>query len=167
MTRLIARWMGLLGLLWAAATPAQALCLGPLCTCTANVGSLAFGNVNPLSASATDSTATLRLSCGGTVALLVPYNVSIGAGYGGNVADRRMASGGNTLSYGLYRDAARTLPWGDGTASTSVLSGNVTLDALGLAPDTVMTIYGRVPGGQRTVVPGTYGDVLTVTVTYY
>lgn len=155
-----------LGLLWAP-LQAQALCLGPLCTCSASVGSLAFGNINPLSASPTDSTATLRLSCGGTVALLVPYTVSIGAGTGGSVADRRMSSSGGTLSYGLYRDAARSVPWGDGTASTSVLNGGVTLDALGLAPDTVMTLYGRVPGGQRTVAPGSYSDVLTVTVTYY
>jgi spore coat protein U-like protein len=69
-----------------------------------------------------------------------------------------MTNGANTITYGLYQNAARTIAWG-GTIGTNTVAGTGT----GLAQLT--TVYGRVPG-QATPSPGTYTDTIIVTVTY-
>lgn len=88
------------------------------------------------------------------------FNVGLGYGIGGSTIDTRfMRDGqGNQIRYQLYKDAARTQPWGllaDGIAST--FTGTGLLRGL--------TVYGRVPA-QLTPRPGSYSDTVTVTVTY-
>ena len=77
-----------------------------------------------------------------------------------------MSSGAQTVGYGLYSDASRLSNWGD-MAHGSAVSSFMLLDALGLAPAVTHTVYGRIPSGQNTAVPGVYVDTITVTVTYY
>ncbi|SEK61187.1 Spore coat protein U (SCPU) domain-containing protein [Roseateles sp. YR242] len=149
-----------------AASHAQALCLPALCSCSVVVTNIVFAAYNPMAFGTTDSTGTIKVTCGGVVGLLIPFTVDLGTGGGSSFATRRMASGANTLSYNVYGDSNYTTVWGDGTNSTGRGAGSVTLDAVGLTPGLVFTVYGRIPGRQLTVPPGTYTDSLTITVTY-
>jgi spore coat protein U-like protein len=124
--------------------------------CAINSAStLDFGTQGVLNANI-DQTSTIQVSCTNTT----PYNVglSAGTGAGATVATRKMTSGGNTIDYSLYRDAARTQVWG-----TTI--GTDTVSATGNGAAQTHTVYGRVPP-QGTPAPATYTDTITVTVTY-
>jgi spore coat protein U-like protein len=71
-----------------------------------------------------------------------------------------MTSGSNSLTYGLYTNAARTTVWGDGTGSTAT----VTNTGSGSAQN--FTVYGRIPAGQTSTPAGIYADTVSVTITY-
>lgn len=147
------------------ALPAQALCFQPLCTCSVSVTPLNFDAVNPLQSQPTDVSGRLRLSCGGIAGLLIPYRVDLGPGEGGSTSDRRLTGpGGRTLAYNLYQDSSRNVHWGEGL--THGLGGGMLLDLLGLAPDHLLPIYGRIPGRQIGAVPGEYRDTVMLTVTF-
>lgn len=73
--------------------------------------------------------------------------------------NRRMTLGGAAVVYGLYKDAGRSQPWGDGATPGSTVAGTGTGAAKGY------TVYGRVPP-QTAPTPGTYSDTVVVTVTY-
>ena len=62
----------------------------------------------------------------------------------------------NAITYGIYRDAAATLPWGNtsGTNTASFSSGTGTV-----------TAYGQVPA-QASPPPGSYSDIVNVVITY-
>ena len=93
-----------------------------------------------------------RLLLGGSVCL------NLGAGGGGatNAANRFMKSGANTLTYGLFTDAARSTAWGSnlwaGAGAPSVV---VNFGVLG-GGSASRTIFGRVFSGQQTVPAGSY-----------
>lgn len=152
-----------LGLL---AADANALCT-VVCSCNVSTTSVAFGSFNPLAIANTDSTGTVKVSCGGVVGLAIPYQVDLGKGVTGSYAARRMTSTGNPLTYNLYTDNSRTQIWGDGTAGTVTVTGNIGLDIGGTSPPVTYTVYGRIPGAQTSTVPGTYGDSVSVTLTYF
>lgn len=137
---------GLAGLL--AAPQAQALCLPAVCTCNVVVTNIVFAAYNPLAFGNTDSTGSVKVTCGGVVGLLVPFTVDLGKGGGTSFSTRRMASGANTISYNVYLDSNYTTVWGDGTTSTGRISSSVLLDALGLTPGVTFTVYGRIPAGS-------------------
>ena len=126
----------------------------PSCTVSGGVP-LAFGVVTP--GVQQDGNVLISATC--TVG--TPYTIGLdaGTGTGATVASRRMTSGGDTLEYALFQDAARTTPWGDGTVGTSTRSSTGT----GLQQS--FTVYGRVPSGAAAAV-GTYSDTITVTATY-
>lgn len=145
---------------------AQALCVGPLCSCTVSTNNVVFGSFNPLAIGSTDSTGSVRVTCGGVVGLLIPYQIELGPGASGSTTARRLSSGPNTLDYGLYSNPSRTTNWGS-IASGTAVSGSVSLNVLGSAAPVTHTVYGRIPGGQGLAVPGAYADTITVTLTYY
>lgn len=148
------------------AMQAQALCVG-VCSCTAQTTSLLFANYNPLAYGNTDTTGTVSIKCGGVAGLLIPFTIQLSTGGATTFAGRRLANGGNLLSYNLYTDGTYTTILGDGTASTSYISGGVLLDVLSLLGTVTYTVYGRIPGRQVTTVPGgPYVDAVTVTITY-
>lgn len=161
------RLLALLCLLFVFSTPAQALCLPAVCTCTLATTNVAFGNYNPMAFSNTDTTGTIKVDCGGVVGLFIPFNVVISAGGSGNFANRAMKNGSNTLAYNLYSDSSYTKVWGDGSNATQIVSSGVTLDALGLAPAQNFYVYGRIAARQTTAIPGYYFDSLSVTLTYF
>jgi spore coat protein U-like protein len=127
-----------------------------LSSCNVSAADLAFGTYDPLAASPTDGTSTVTVQC----TLLAPFNIGLnaGVGAGATVATRIMTSGGNTLAYSLYQDAARTTVWGN-TPATDTVSGTGT----GVAVP--FTVYGRIPNGQNAA-PGSYADTITVTVNF-
>jgi len=137
-----------------------------LCSCSVSTSPVSFGVYNPLSSSPLDSAGNVRVTCGGVLGLLVPYNIAINKGsFSTNFSPRQMASAGNKLNYDLYTSSAHAVIWGDGSGSTQYVSGAITIVLLG-GTSNDHAVYGRIPGSQFTVVPGSYGDTVTVTVTY-
>ena len=105
-----------------------------------------------------DASATIGVTCtDGT-----PYDIGLDAGTtaGASVATRKMfnATTAQDVDYKLFQDAGRATNWGN-TVGTDTLGGT------GSGSLTTHTVYGRVPP-QATPAPGTYTDVIRVTVTY-
>jgi spore coat protein U-like protein len=124
--------------------------------CNVSATNLNFGNQNDLSANR-DQTSMVTIRCTNTI----PYNIGLGAGMGAGatVAVRKMTSAAsNTINYSLYRNAARSLVWGE-TIGTNTLAGT------GSGANQSQTVYGRIPV-QALPNPGTYSDTIVLTVTY-
>jgi spore coat protein U-like protein len=124
-------------------------------TCTVSAPTLDFGSPTQLTSAQTGST-NLSITC----ANLLPYKVGLDAGLngGGNVNNRAMKLGANTVSYQLYSDSGRTTVWGN-TIGTNTVSGT------GNGSAQTLTAYGLVPI-QTTPPPGVYTDTITISVTY-
>jgi spore coat protein U-like protein len=124
-------------------------------TCSIATNNLNFGTAGVLTAN-TDASTTLSPACtSGT-----PYNIGLNGGLSGatDPTQRKMTNGAPFVLYGLYRDPARSLPWGN-TIGTNTLTGTGT----GLAQSA--TVYGRI-APQATPSPGIYNDTIVVTLTY-
>jgi spore coat protein U-like protein len=122
--------------------------------CSLNVQGVIFGTYDTFSASNLDSTGNIAVTCD----LGTSYTVSLSPGTG-TYASRRLASGGDVLSYNLFVDPTRQVIWGDGTGGTFTVSG------AGITTAVNYTVYGRIPSGQNASV-GNYSDSITVTVTF-
>ena len=122
-------------------------------TCLISATNLAFGTYT---GAQVDATSTITATCTNTT----PWNIGLNAGLcpGGTVTTRCMQSGAAQLTYALYRDAARTLNWGN-TVGTDTLAGTGTGSAQ------ASTVYGRITAGQLPA-PGGYVDTITATVTF-
>lgn len=131
-------------------------------SCTVSASGVGFGAYNPFSGSSLDSTGTVTVSCFGLLGGV--FQVALSTGGSGTYSPRRMASGANTLSYNLYVDSPRTQIWGDGSGGTLIQSLNCVLLCLGIPQN--FTVYGRIPASQTGTHSGTYGDTITVTVTF-
>jgi spore coat protein U-like protein len=131
-------------------------------SCTVSASGVGFGAYNPFSGSNLDSTGTVTVSCLGVLGGV--FQVALSTGGSGTFSPRRMVSGANTLSYNLYVDSSRTQIWGDGSGGTSIRSLNCSLLCLGIPQN--FTVYGRIPASQTGTHSGTYGDTITVTVTF-
>jgi spore coat protein U-like protein len=122
-------------------------------TCSISANNLTFG---AYSGALINSTASLSINCTNTT----PYNIGLSAGSatGATVTTRKMTTGGNTISYALYRDGGHTSNWGNTVgADTATGTGSGSAQAL--------TIYGQMAAGQISA-PGSYIDTVTATVTY-
>ena len=124
-------------------------------TCTVAATTVDFGATGVIQ-TAVNATGTLSITCTASA----PYTVSLNGGNDAatNPTLRKMSKGAEKITYGLYRDSARTLPWGS-TVSVNTAAGTGT----GLAQ--TLTVYGRVPA-QTTPSPGLYTDTIVATVTY-
>ena len=121
--------------------------------CSVSAAPLNFGAAS-LMASNIDASSVVTVTCNAsTPATLGLDNGSHG---GTGPTDRRMTAGASTVRYGIYWDAARTAPAG------TVGAGGQPLSVPGTA---AQTVFGRVPP-QASVPPGTYTDVVGVTVSY-
>lgn len=120
--------------------------------CTVTVTPLTFGPYDVFDPSPLDSIGQIRWSCPeGTPAIRISFH--------GNARERRLTNGTAVLRYGLYLDAARMRPWGDGTGGTEAFVGRVRESR----EESSVTVFGRIHARQN-VSPGTYTDVLTVTI---
>jgi len=126
-----------------------------LSSCTVNATTVNFGSSGILTGN-TDAQGTLSIQCSPSL----PYTISLNGGNSGatDPTQRKMSFSSANLTYGLYRDAARTLPWGS-TVGTNTTSGT------GTGVTQTQTVYGRV-ATQTTPAPGTYTDSVVVTVGY-
>jgi spore coat protein U-like protein len=124
--------------------------------CLLTIGALDFGSKGLLTA---DVAAQANISVACTSG--APYSVALGPGLTGTgPTTRKMTRGSGAITYGLYKDAAHTLPWGDAAAGAGTLVSNT-----GIGTTQSMTIYGAV-AAQTTPAPGAYSDSVVVTLTY-
>lgn len=121
--------------------------------CLVSAQNISFGTRGVLTSN-TDAQGQISVRCTPGTA----YSVSLNGGLA-NAAPtaRRMTLGAGFVTYGLYRDNARTQPWGSGVGQTVAGTGT------GLAQP--IAVFGRVPP-QTTPAPGTYADTVVATVTY-
>jgi len=124
-------------------------------TCAVNASTLNFGSAGVLR-STLDAASSVSVVCTNSA----PYTLALDGGLSAatNPAQRKMTLGGQTITYGLYQDSARSQPWGD-TAGTNTVAGT----GSGLTQS--FTVYGRVPA-QATPGPGSYTDTVVVTLSY-
>ncbi len=129
-----------------------------MAACTISTTPVSYGSYNVFSATPLDSSGTVTYRCGAA-----DRNITITLNTGGAATfnPRQMLNGSEALNYNLYRDAARTTIWGDGTGGTQVYSDanppnnqNVTV-----------TIFGRIPAGQD-VTAGSYTNTITATINF-
>ena len=126
--------------------------------CTVAANPVAFGDIDTLDATPVLGAGSVDVTC--TNGTGWTATADVGGGAGATFAARRMTSASNTLTYTLYRDAARTQIWGDGTNSTFTVTGS------GSGALQNFSVYGRMPGGQSSAPAGLYTDVVNVTITY-
>lgn len=126
-------------------------------TCTLNNGTLPFGTYSGTKVSVTGSF-SVNCTNGGD------YIITLDKGNGGGatLAQRLMTNQSNasyTLGYSIYTASGGTTVWGDGTNSTSTVTG------VGTGTSQTINVYGVIPAAQA-VLTGTYTDTITATVTY-
>ena len=144
-------------------------CQGAAATsCSVSTPGIAFGNYNVFATTAVTSTATLTVSCTLSGALLatVNYTVSMSTGSSNTFVQRQMQGGGYTLGYNLYTSNTYSNVWGDGTGSTSTVSGSMTLYFFAPTGSATLTAYGQIPAQQDAGVSSAYTDNIIVTVSY-
>ena len=129
-----------------------------MAACTISTTPVNFGAYDVFSSVATDSTGTVTYNCGRG-----DRNITIALDRGGapTFNPRRMLKVAEALNYNLYRDAARTTIWGDGTGGTqSYFDSNPPNNT-----NVTVTIYGRVPAGQDVSV-GLYTNSVAATINF-
>ena len=139
-------------------------------TCTLSTAGLAFGTYDVFAAGATNSNATLNISCSldpsdQGAQKLVPYVVSLSTGSSGSFVQRTMKSGSDALQYNVYTSNSYSVVWGDGTGSTGTQSGSAVLNNGHPTVTNNFTAYGRIPALQDVAV-GDYRDSITATITW-
>ena len=127
-------------------------------SCTVSSSGVSFGSFSPLTLAYVDSTGSITVNCTDVSS----YSISLSTG-SGTYSQRRMVSGGYSLYYNLYRDAAYLQIWGDGVAGSYTVSLSNPVNG----QNNLHTIYGRIPvSTQRAAHVGIYSDIITVTVSY-
>ena len=126
-----------------------------LANCSVSATGVNFGSSGPVNTNI-DATGTVSVQCTNAT----PYTVALNGGNSGagDPTQRKMSKGAETITYGLYQNPARSLPWGS-------TSGGNTVGGTGSGASQALTVYGRV-ASQATPSPGTYTDTVVVTVTY-
>ena len=126
---------------------------------------ISFGTPNPLSTTDILTSVQPNYRCVKGLDILSSALVcfNIAAGSNGATDPRRMTSGANTLNYQLYQNAGRTIVWGNlNTANFSAPSIRWTLLNLELLETSgTLTLYAKIPGGQTSVIPGSYQEMFT------
>lgn len=127
--------------------------VSPNCSVTAN--NLDFGTLGLLNTYSDGSTTVSPVCTNGT-----PYTIGLDGGLSSatDPTQRKMTKASQFITYGLYRDATRTQPFGN-TTGVNTVSGT----GSGL-PQSV-PVYGRIPP-QITPSSGVYSDTIVVTLTF-
>jgi spore coat protein U-like protein len=118
--------------------------------CAVSISAPTFGDYDTTSRNATDAVGQVRISC------VSGASIAISSGGAGTFFPRAMTSGGATLAYNLFTDAARTRIWGEWGTGTEVLF-------VPQGPNRSVPIFGRIPPLQD-VPSGLYTDTLVATV---
>jgi len=139
-------------------------------TCTASTPGVAFGSYGVYATGNVNANGTLTISCsfgaGDSGNTPIAYTISLSAGASTSFIQRQMKSGANALGYNLYTSNAYSVVWGDGTGSTSTVSGSMSVNPGHPTASNNHTVYGRIPALQDAAVATDYRDNVTVTVTY-
>jgi spore coat protein U-like protein len=148
------RWLGLLALMLLLVCGAKEAAAGSNCSVSVSQP-MNFGTYTGTQLQPGGTAVTV------TCAFLATYTVALNAGQGtgATTTTRKMMTGGggNTLNYQMFQDSSRTTNWGNTT-------GTDTVAGIGLGIAQTITIYPQLPAAQY-VVPNTYNDTVTVSVT--
>ena len=146
-----------------AAGPARAvLCGTELDPLTVTATDIAFGQYSAAQPADLTPTGTITLSCEVPADVAPSFTVSLSTGMSGGFMPRQMKMGASTLDYNISTVAwPTTTVWGDGTGGTVTQTYSENL----LFGSVTFTAYADLPAGQY-VLPGDYGDQITVTVSY-
>lgn len=140
-------------------------------SCAVAATPLAFGTYTSPAGPRADSQTSITVACTPAYLLLackVSYTVTISHGNHGSPGNRQLAAGSGRLGYGLFSDAPRNIPWGDGGGGGAGVAGSITTSLLGLVclpGQQIHPLYARIPAGQN-VPAGVYADQVMVTITY-
>lgn len=121
-------------------------------SCQVSATGIDFGSAGDLGSPIT-ATGTLTVRCTNTTA----HRIKLDGGLAGasRPDQRKMFKGTDTITYGIYKDAAHTQGWGSSAAAD--------VNAVGTGYDQTYTMYGKVPA-QPTPPTGTYQDTVAVRV---
>jgi spore coat protein U domain-containing protein, fimbrial subunit CupE1/2/3/6 len=144
--------------------------LGQTVTCTAANITLNFGAFDVLGGAVLDGAGSFTVTCVNPLngARIVVYTATLAT-----APARQMAppSGADRLSYGVFVDASRLQPWGDGTLGTFTITGTLNVPRRSSLTSAPHNYFARItPGGQDVSAaspgppPTTYTQTLTVTV---
>ncbi len=126
-----------------------------LSSCALEGGTLDFGTYISGQSEALDATGRISyVNCSGRLTF------ELDGGSTGNVGSRRMNGPDATLSYQIYRSAARSSVWGTGGDAFVLPLPEGSNPASG-----DLVVYGRIPGGQS-VPGGSYTDIVNITLTF-
>lgn len=125
--------------------------------CSVDATPMIFGMLESFPGPAVDSSGSVTVNCNASASYIIRLDAGLHSN--GQFITRRMSlhQASGFLDYNLYRDAARTLIWGDGMGGSSSVQGSST------GGIQTTSIYGRVNAGQNLQV-GDYSDIITVTV---
>lgn len=135
--------------LLATAAPAAAA------TCSVSPQALTLGSYDPFATAPQDAVTGIAISCDVETSVVI----AIGPG-NGDYGARTMTGGAQALLYNLYIDPAHSRVWGDGT------NGSSTVSSTAVATSTAIPVYARAPARQTQLKPGSYSDILWVSITY-
>jgi spore coat protein U-like protein len=124
-------------------------------SCNVVATNLNFGTTGDLAA-AIDGQSEIDVQCSNGTG----YSIALNGGLTGAVdpTQRKMASGANTIAYGLYQNVGHSSPWGS-SPGVNVAAGT------GTSLSQPFPVYGHVPP-QATPPLGTYSDTIVVSVAY-
>ena len=130
-----------------------------LTACTLQTNPLVFGSYDTTAASDLTASTTVEVLCNG---LSNAYTISMSTGLGANAtfAARQLTAAGQSINYSIYTNANTSNVWGDGTSTTSIVSGSGTTGVVRSYP-----VYGKIFNNQPAA-PGIYSDTVTVTLSY-
>lgn len=126
-------------------------------SCIISAAPMLFGNYDPVSASPTNASTSITVTC--TTGTSFGVGLSAGSTSGSTVSSRHMGNAANRLSYALFSDSGRTTNWGN---SPGV---DAPSNTIATASPSVLSVYGQIPA-QQNIPAGAYSDTVTVTVTY-
>jgi len=126
--------------------------------CSITTSAVAFGSYDPVVTHATsplDGSGSVVVTCtkgAGT-------RIDLGVGANASGSTRRMAGGGDFLTYELYQNTGRTTVWGSGA------SAGQTIAAAPSRAARTFTVFGRIPAGQD-VSAASYADTVVATINF-
>lgn len=124
-------------------------------TCSVSPQQLSLGRYDPFASAPQDAVTSIAISCDVETSVVI----AIGPG-NGDYGARTMTGGAQALLYNLYIDPAHSRVWGDGT------NGSSTVSSTAVATSTAIPVYARAPARQTQLKPGSYTDILWVSITY-
>ncbi|MBN3758537.1 spore coat protein U domain-containing protein [Paraburkholderia sp. Tr-20389] len=129
-------------------------------TCTAVASNLNFGQVSPVAGTTASASSTITINCTGMSVLPVRACVNIGTGSGGGSYLPRIAlNGTNQLQYNLYTASGGSTVWGSrGSTTYAPIAVDITENGMSGTGSATLTVYGRVPASQTSLVAGTYAS---------
>lgn len=135
----------------------------PICHLDTSGANMNFASIDPLASGPFDASSSLRTRCTNKTSYQIamePGGTPTPANGAGVLKSSSTVTGDpdTYLNYSLYRDAARTLPWGN-IQNTNTMSRQGTGDY-----ESAIPIYGRIASGN--VRPGSYSDTVVVKVIY-